>query len=423
MSLNLYLGVGPAPGGSAGGALTPPVSITGVADVVQFTVKANGTQTANVLEVLSSGGDKNITVGPGSGVIQLNLTDTLRIGSSGNAPTDNAGSAIVLYGGGSINLGNAGVFNWWSNSGISGSPDTGLARSAAGIVKFTNGGSGNGGFLAQLGSSIVGHADTVQLTVKGNATQTNPLFAAQASDGTNYCAVAGSGASYSLNTPVFQSMDGDAVSASALLQIYQGTVHLSSNKQIDWYSGTALGGSADIGLARSAAGIFTASDGSTGIGDYQAKGSLLTTGTLTETNKALARKVVHRYDWTNAMVVALGAATSGDITAFTLPAKTVVTNAYVVITGAGSGVSTLTVALGRTSALYTDYIVASDAKASANTVYGDDSAERGTNLTGYDLPDFTGTTAVKLHFISTGANLDQVTGSTGTVYIETMTMP
>lgn len=158
-------------------------------------------------------------------------------------------------------------------------------------------------------------------------------------------------------------------------------------------------------------------------GDVQVEASALTTATMTATNSALARVAVHRYSWTNAMVTALGAATSGDITVATLPAKTVVTNAYVVITGAAAGPATVTVSVGRTGATYIDYVVESDAKAAANTVYGDASAERGTNLTGYDLPSYTGTTNVVAHFISSGANLNTVTGSTGTIFLETYTLP
>lgn len=158
-------------------------------------------------------------------------------------------------------------------------------------------------------------------------------------------------------------------------------------------------------------------------GDYAPQASLLTAGTMTQTTVNRARTAVHRYDWTNAMVVALGATTTGNITVATLPAKTVVKNAYVVITGAAAGPATVTVSLGRTGADYIDYVVASDAKAAANTVYGDASGERGTNLTNYDMPSFTGTTDVVAQFISSGANLDTVTGSTGTIYLETYTLP
>lgn len=149
----------------------------------------------------------------------------------------------------------------------------------------------------------------------------------------------------------------------------------------------------------------------------------LTAGTLTVTNSASLVKTVTRYDWTNAMVTALGGVGTGDITVCTLPAKTIVTNAYVVIDTPDSSANALTIALGRVSATYIDYIVASDAKASVNTVYGDASAERGTNLTGYDLPSITGTTAVKIHLIKTTTNLSTVTGSTGHIYLETAILP
>jgi len=146
-------------------------------------------------------------------------------------------------------------------------------------------------------------------------------------------------------------------------------------------------------------------------------------GTMTATAAATIKKVVHRYDWTNAMVVALGAVTTGDILVCTLPANTVVTNVYVIIDSPDTSPNALTIAVGRTSANYVDYIVASDAKASANTVYGDASGERGTNLNGYDLPSVTATTAVYAHFIKTTSNLSTVTGSSGHIYIETMKLP
>ena len=149
----------------------------------------------------------------------------------------------------------------------------------------------------------------------------------------------------------------------------------------------------------------------------------LTTGTMTYSVASDVIKTTHKFAWTNAMVVALGAVTSGDVTVGTLPAKTVVTNAYIVITGTGVSAGTFSVSLGRTSATYIDYIVSSDAEAAANTVYGDASGERGTNLTGYDLPSYTATTAVKVQFNSTVTNLDGITGSTGVVYLETMTVP
>lgn len=153
-------------------------------------------------------------------------------------------------------------------------------------------------------------------------------------------------------------------------------------------------------------------------------GQYLTDGpTMTLTMHGHARSGWSSYTWTNAMVAALGATTTGNITVATMPAKTILKNAYVVLTGAGAGVTTLTVSVGRTSTDYVDYIVASDAKAAAPAIYGNASGERGTNLTGYDWPSYSATTAIVAQFISSGANLSAVTGCTGVVYLETSIVP
>lgn len=153
--------------------------------------------------------------------------------------------------------------------------------------------------------------------------------------------------------------------------------------------------------------------------------SQATDGTMTHSLNGTLMTGWHKFSWTNAMVVALGAALTGDITVCTLAAKTIVQKAIIVITGQGAGTTTLTVALGKTSPLYIDYVVASDAKVAANTVYGQAFAEVGTNLSALvgNLPSLTATTAVKAHFIATVATLDQVTGSSGDIYLELVTLP
>ena len=154
-------------------------------------------------------------------------------------------------------------------------------------------------------------------------------------------------------------------------------------------------------------------------------GLALTAGTMTVSNSAEYRMVLSKYSWTNAMVVALGAALTGDIIVCTLPAKTYVLKALVVVTGTAAGVTTLTGGLGRTTAAFADYIVASDLKVAANTIYGNAAAELGTNLSELvgDIPSLTATTAIKLHCISTVQNLDATTGSTGDIYIWTALLP
>jgi len=179
-------------------------------------------------------------------------------------------------------------------------------------------------------------------------------------------------------------------------------------------------GTAEVACASNCGPYF----GSTAMNYFATEVGLLTGGGAISNGKtAELRSVITSYTWANAQVTGLGAVTTGDWIAFTLPARTQLKNMYVVITGAAGTVATLTVSCGRTAANYIDYIVASDAKAAANTIYGNDAAERGTNLTGYDLPSYTATTAVRCQFISTGGNLNTVTGSAGTIVVETVKIP
>lgn len=157
----------------------------------------------------------------------------------------------------------------------------------------------------------------------------------------------------------------------------------------------------------------------------------LTAGSMTGSTFGYVRTSWYSMAWTNANVTALGAATSGNVAVVTLPAKTRVLRVLVVITGAAAGPTTLTVSVGRTSSAFEDYIVDSNAKAAANTVYGDADAEIGASLysTGGDdhriddLTSWTGTTLVNAQFTSSGGNLDTVTGSTGNVYMLLEVLP
>lgn len=153
---------------------------------------------------------------------------------------------------------------------------------------------------------------------------------------------------------------------------------------------------------------------------------VLTSATMTAETQAYQTTSTSSYTWTNAQVVALGANVAGDITVATLPAKTQVLDAMVVITGAAAGPATVTVSCGDAvgATPFINYVVPSDAKAAANTVYGDAVAERGTSLDAefWYLPSYTGTTLVTCHFIG-AANLDTVTGSTGRVILATRLLP
>lgn len=155
--------------------------------------------------------------------------------------------------------------------------------------------------------------------------------------------------------------------------------------------------------------------------------SVLTSATMTAETQGLLKDTTSSYTWSNAQVVALGGTTAGDITVATLPAKTQVLDALVIITGQGAGTTTLTVSLGDAIAgtPFINYVVASDAKAAAGTVYGDAVAERGTAIDTefWYLPSYSATTLVTAHFISTGANLSSVTGSTGRIILTTRLLP
>jgi hypothetical protein len=144
--------------------------------------------------------------------------------------------------------------------------------------------------------------------------------------------------------------------------------------------------------------------------------------TLTYMGYPTIRQCQVGHSWSNAMIVALGAVTSGTIELATLAAKMRLKDALVIIDTVAGGVATLTVSVGRTGPNYTDYITACDAKAGPSVYYGCQPAERGTNLTGYDLPSWTATTKIYVRFECTGGTLDQVTGSTGHIDLTTELM-
>jgi hypothetical protein len=156
-----------------------------------------------------------------------------------------------------------------------------------------------------------------------------------------------------------------------------------------------------------------------------------TAGTMTPAATGRVVTTVNKYQWTNAMLVALGANTTGDVTVCTLPAKMRVVSALIVIDTAGTnmGGATLTCQLG-TDATFSNFISAANALATANTMYGDADGEMGGNLPPTQnvpfLPSWTGTTVVKVRFITDGAGgkkLNNVLTSTGSVYLVTEALP
>lgn len=153
---------------------------------------------------------------------------------------------------------------------------------------------------------------------------------------------------------------------------------------------------------------------------------VLTAATMAAETQSINTTVTSSYTWTNAQVAALPT-TAGDITVATLPAKTQLLDALVIITGVAVGPATVTVSCGDANGgtPFINLVAVADAKAAANTVYGDAAGERGTSIDTefYYLPSYTATTLVTCHFISTVANLSTVTGSTGRVILTTRLLP
>lgn len=131
---------------------------------------------------------------------------------------------------------------------------------------------------------------------------------------------------------------------------------------------------------------------------------------------------VIKYTWTNAEVVAAGTGgTSATITVGTLPAGSQLLSAYIIIgTQATFGAGTLTVGVGRTNPTYVDFVVASDAKATAATIYGNAAAERGTDAA---IQYFASATTVKAIFTAGAGDLANLTTSTGTIYLLYVVLP
>ena len=133
--------------------------------------------------------------------------------------------------------------------------------------------------------------------------------------------------------------------------------------------------------------------------------------------------IISKFQWTNADIVALGAVLNGTMKFTTLPARTLVKRVWMNIVGQGAGVATLTASFGRTSANYIDYMTAQDAKAAAGTSYYLTAVLGGNMPAQGDVPSLSSTTDLYVRWVSTGSNLNTVTGSAGEIFLETFVMP
>lgn len=301
-------------------------------------------------------------------------------------------------------------------------PNTGAGTNGAaagGSITLTGGnaardtsGDANGGNITITPGAGIGTGTTGVVDIGGSTTAPRLIF------GT---AGTGFGTKNATQLSIFAN-------STEIANVLSQIVRLNSGVAFGWTnSATNASVAADAGLARSAAGVLKVTNGTTGGGDLIIGTGILTASTMTAELTSLSKTVTSSYTWTNAQVVALGAALTGDINVATLPAKTQVLDAMVVITGQGAGTTTLTVSCGDAigATPFINYVVPSDAKAAVNTVYGDAVAERGTSIDTefWYLPSYVATTLVTCHFIATGANLDQVTGSTGRVILTTRLLP
>ena len=316
----------------------------------------------------------------------------------------------------------------------------------AGVIgsAASGGGNLNGGYFTTADADMYG----VVAQSTGSGTTGAGIIATAQSASARTFGVIGSGNAGTpgaASTGVFGLADSDAATGFAGIwgRINASTIGPASatpsltHKAAGVFDNTTAAADILIGTDNTAATSNTAAWAGWRIvdGGQQQNGlGVLTSSTMTPTIVSEQRTVTHSYAWTNAMVTALGAVLTGDITVATLPAKTRVDGALVVIDTAAGGVTTLTVSCGDAigGAPFNQYIVASDAKAAANTVYGDliSGAETGTAL--FDattkwfpnyVPSYTTTTLVTCRFISTGTNLNTVTTSTGRVILTTTLLP
>jgi hypothetical protein len=151
---------------------------------------------------------------------------------------------------------------------------------------------------------------------------------------------------------------------------------------------------------------------------YQITGNQLTAGSgVTESSDGYASTTKWKGTIDYSDVAALGAVTSGDITICTLPAKAIVHEAFIVVDTQGTFGDTLTISFGSAGAGYDQLVVASDAKAADNTIYGaaQDGSETGTDLDNAGswysigkLYSYTTTQALKAHVNGNLTNLSGV---------------
>lgn len=142
-----------------------------------------------------------------------------------------------------------------------------------------------------------------------------------------------------------------------------------------------------------------------------------------QNDNALLRHAVAQYRWDNSIIAGLSG-TSDTLIVTSLPAKTILLRAFIVITGQAAGPTTVAATLGTNATNYDNMLASASLKVAANTIYGNASAERGTaNGSGDGFISYNTETDLILKVTSSGGNLSTVTGSGGMIFLEYIILP
>lgn len=244
-------------------------SIVGSANETQLLIVANATQTSPPVLRIQANTSVNDT---------LDMSNALTV--SGNTNATGIMFQLVTADS-SLRLGAPGFISFNSVAGLqAGALDTGIHRSSAGIVAFdAGGGTGNGGFLAQKGSSVVGHADEVQLTVKANGTQTANIQSWTNSIGTDLLHITPTGNIYTTGDSWGVNFHVGGFGVALIDASTTQFIAVKDDGSGVLCSGQMMIGATDNGLARAAAAVNRITNGSTGSGSLIIGASTASIGT------------------------------------------------------------------------------------------------------------------------------------------------
>ena len=235
------------------------------------------------LGVDASGAVESCTAAGGGGIGgTLSATDLAIAINSGTGGSTLQSSAATLTTAGSLTIPSAESIEW--------STDAGIVRSAAGVVKVTDGGSGSGSLET---GEIRGNTTNDYLRVhRSDDKMTQRFFdfdddfyvgwngsreAGIAFSTNSVRALNGAGATFNFEAKLFRSGSDVRVGYDT----NSGAVDIKNTGSIAWSSTADVTGAKDSGLTRGAVGALRVTNGSTGLG-------ALLSGVLVEANTAVA---------------------------------------------------------------------------------------------------------------------------------------